>query len=579
MLFPTQLRRHAISSSLLVLFTSGFIAHDSSLAQSSTANGSDTAAAVASAAPRVSAWASPTATSLEAAGRLLNQATFGPTAADYYHVEQVGLAAYVTEQLNVQPYLMPATIPVVDYASNGGDCNGWSCDPEAWWWRDALFGNDQLRQRVAYALSKLFVVSYNEVDARYFPYYLNVLSKDAFGNWRTLMQDVATSGAMGTYLNSANSQAAPNGGHADENFAREMMQLFSIGTVALSQDGSVKTDAGGQPIPNYTAAIVQNFARAFTGYTFANDDCSQPTQARYYFWPQPPGQGCAMMPLDQYHDTSSKTLLRGQVLPSGQSAATDLSAAIDNVFEDPSLPPFVCRRLIQNLVKSNPTPGYISRIAALFINNGAGVRGDMATVIRGILLDPEARADDDPTHADPDGGVLRDPVLWWTSVLRAFQATQNLPAPFDGVYNNIFDLWLTDLGEDPHHAPSVFSFYAPDYTINAGSLNAPEFQLENSASLAWMMGHMQDVIDDNFGPLLINEFHVNVSATSPIGKIAAQQGAGPLVDALNALLLHGTMSDQMRSAIVDAVSPFDTDVMIRNAIFLVVTSPQYRVML
>jgi len=522
-----------------------------------------------------------TSTSLQAAGRILNQATFGPIVSDYTHVEQVGIAGYVSEQLNTPPYLMPSVIPAADYSGDGGDCtSGWTCDPEFWWWHNALFGQDQLRQRVAYALSKLFVVSYSEVDARYFPYYLNVLSKDAFSNWFTLMRDVSISGAMGTYLNSANSQAAPPGGHADENFAREMMQLFSIGTVALNQDGSLKRNAEGNTIPNYTPAIVQSFARAYTGYTFANDDCSQPAQPMYYWWPDPPGAGCAMQPIDQYHDTGAKTLLRGETLPPGQGAAADFTAALSNVFNDPSLPPFVCRRLIQNLVKSNPSPAYISRVAAVFIDNGSNVRGDMTAVIRAILMDPEARADDTAaTPTDPHGGLMRDPVLWWASVMRSLGAKQNLPAPYDGIYDNQFDLWLTDLGESQHDAPSVFSFYSPNFSIDGGSLYAPEFQLENSASLAWMMLHVQDAIDNVFYLPVANEFSLDLSATSQLGVIAAEQGPAGLVEALNALLLHGTMSSEMSSTIVSAIGGLDTATMVRNAVFLVVSSPQYRVML
>ncbi len=513
-----------------------------------------------------------------AAGRILNQATFGPNVSDYLHVQQVGIAAYVNEQLAIAPYLMPAVIPAADYTPTNGDCYVWACDPEAWWWHDVIFGQDQLRQRVAYALSKLFVVSYSEVDPRYFPYYLDVLSNDAFGNWYTLMQDVSTSGAMGTYLNSANSQALASG-HDDENFAREMMQLFSIGTVALNQDGSVKLDANGKSIPNYTPANVQAFARAFTGYTFANDDCSQPAKPLYYWWPQPPGAGCAMQPLDQYHDADVKTLLRGQVLPAGQDTATDFNAALLNVFNDPSLPPFVCRRLIQNLVKSNPSPDYISRIAAVFINNGSGVRGDMKAVLRAILLDTEARADDATTNADPNGGLLRDPVLWWASIMRSLEATQGANVPYDMEYESRFDASLTDLGENPHTAPSVFSFYSPTFTINNGALSAPEFQIENSASISWMILHLQDAVDDHFGLTSMSEFELDLSATSQLGIIAAQQGPGSLVSALNWLLLHGTMSDEMSSAILTAVSGLDTATMVRNAVFLVVSSPQYRVIL
>jgi uncharacterized protein (DUF1800 family) len=416
------------------------------------------------------------------------------------------------------------------------------------------------------------------VDARYFPYYFNALSQDAFGNWSTLMQDVSLSGAMGTYLNTANSQAAAADGHADENFARELMQLFSIGTVALNQDGSVKLDSTGHSISNYNATTVQNFARAFTGFTFANNDCSQPKIPLYYWWQTPPGQNCPMQPIEKYHDTGAKTLLRGEVLPAGQSAEADFKAALLNVFNDPSLPPFVCRRLIQNLVKSNPSPAYISRVAGVFINDGSGVRGDMKAVIRAILLDPEARADDTATTINADDGIMRDPILWYASILRTLEATQNLPAPDYGVYASHFDVSLTDLGEDPHSPPSVFSYYTPNYSINNGSLYAPEFQIENSASLAWMILHAQDAIDNKFGGVT-NEFTLDLSATSPLGVIAAKQGPQALVSTLNMLLLHGTMSSSMSSAILTAIKGLDPATMVRNAVFLIVTSPQYRIMI
>ncbi len=516
--------------------------------------------------------------SLNAAGRILNQTTFGPTVGELTSVEQIGVAAYVAQQLNVAPFLLPNVIPTADYQI--GDCNdGWPCVLEAGWWEDVLFGQDQLRQRVAFALSKLFVVSFSEVDPRYYPYYLNALSNDAFGNWFNLMQDVALSGAMGTYLNMANSLAPTSGGEADENFARELMQLFSIGTVALNQDGSTKLDANGNTIANYTPAMVQSFARAYTGYTFANANCSAPSAPQYYYWPSPPGQGCPMVPLNAYHDETQKTLLRGTTLPAGQSASADFTAALTNVFNDPSLPPFVCRRLIQNLVKSNPSPAYISRIAAVFINDGSGVRGDMKAVISAILLDPEARADDTATTPDTTGGLMRDPILWWASVLRSLQATQNLPFPDVSIYQQRFDLWLTDLGEDPHTESSVFSFYSPNNTINGGALYAPEFQLENSNSLSWMTTHGQDMIANNFDPETPNEFSLDLSATSPLGQLVSSQGPAALVSALNILLMHGTMSSAMSASIVTAIQGWDPATMVQNAVFLIVTSPQYRIMI
>ena len=214
----------------------------------------------AASAVNLTSYPSSTSTSLAAAGRLLDQASFGPTINSIYNVEALGVPGYIDQQLQMQPTLMPSTVPAGTYGI--ADCSSfWTCYPEAWWWELALFAPDQLRQRVAFSLSKIFVVSENGVDGRYMPYYYNVLMNDAFGNWQNLMSDIAYSPAMGTYLNSANSTAAVNGGHADENFARELMQLFSIGTVKLNQDGSLVLDGNGNPVPNYTPEIVQNFAR------------------------------------------------------------------------------------------------------------------------------------------------------------------------------------------------------------------------------------------------------------------------------------------------------------------------------
>ncbi len=521
-------------------------------------------------------YASQTSTSLLAAGRILDQASFGPTTDEILHVEQVGVSGYVNEQLKMPPTLMPNKVPAGTFGI--ADCSSfWTCYPEAWWWQNALWAPDQLRQRVAFALSKLFVVSESGVDGRYMPAYFNTLSKDAFGNWYQLMTDITYQPAMGTYLNSANSSAAMSGGHADENYGREFLQLFSIGTVALNQDGSLQLDANGNPIPNYTPAVVQNFARAYTGLTFARDDCSTPSSQNFYWWPDPPGQGCEMVPLDNLHDTRAKTLLRGQTLPSGQDTRADIAAALQNVFQDPSLPPFVCRRLIQYLVKSNPSPQYIARVAAVFIDDGSGTRGNMSAVIPALLLDPEARVDDAGGVPDPNTGHLKEPILWWAAVLRATQATSGTRLPYVGLYRGVFDLWLADLGE-PHHQPaSVFSYFSPNNTLSNSTLFAPEFQLENTNSISLMALHAQDMIDNHWDWTPANEMNLDLSATSSLGKVAASQGPGSLVDLLNALLLHGTMTVQMRSTIVTAISGLDPATMTRNAVYLIITSPEYRV--
>lgn len=521
-------------------------------------------------------WESPTSTSLQAAGRILNQASFGPTISDVFLVESIGVKKYVDEQLAQQPYQIPLanSAPVV-----AGDCGSFACTTEYYWWNDVLFGPDQLRQRVAFELSKLFVISTIGVDGRYLPNYLNILSRDAFGNWLTLMQDVTLSPAMGTYLNMANSTVPASGQSANENYARELMQLFSIGINALNQDGTEKRDSNGQAIPNYTQAQVQGFALAYTGWTFANVDCSTPEIPLGYWYGGPPGQNCPMVPLPWLHSTVQKNLLRGAMLPAGQSPQEDLKAALSNIFNDPSLPPFVCRRLIQALVLSNPSPGYISRVSQIFINNGTGIRGDMSSVLRAILLDPEARAGDTLSFEDPSGGKLRDPILWWASVMRAVGATSGAQLPNVGIYDSRFDVWMANLDEVPHAAPSVFSYFSPDYKPSANGLFGPEFQNENTSTVPWMALHLQDALNNNFNTsgVQASEFNLNLGPGNLWYAFATQTGALGLTNVLDALLMHGTMTLDMQQTIVQAVKNNDPETMVRNTIYLIATSPQYRV--
>src|SRR5271170_2992672 len=235
---------------------------------------------------------------------------------------------------------------------------------ESEWWQAVLTGSDQLRQRLAFILSELFVVSSDTVPGQGMNYYANLLAGDAFTNWYTIMNDVTLSPAMGIYLNMLGSYKPTATEIANENFARENMQLFNLGLNLLNQDGSLQLDASGNPIPTYTEAQVQAFARVYTGWGYANPDGSNsnlfiPTPNYYH----------AMVPAEQWHDQNPKTLLNGTTLPAGQTAEEDLAGGLTNIFNHSNLPPFVCEQLIQHLVTSNPSPAYVSRVAAMFINN------------------------------------------------------------------------------------------------------------------------------------------------------------------------------------------------------------------
>ena len=353
--------------------------------------------------------------------------------------------------------------------------------------------------------------------------------------------------------------------------------FFSLGINKLNQDGSLVLDANGAPIPNYTAAQIQNFALAFTGWTFANYDCSNLGYIVTYWYADPLGQTCPMVPLPAQHSTVAKALLRGVTLPAGQTPQQDLVGALQNIFLDPSLPPFVCTRLIQDLVKSNPSPAYVSRIAGVFVNDGTGVRGNMKAVIRALLLDPEARAGDSGV-VDPAAGRLRDPVQFWAAMMRGLLATSNAVWPNVAFMNQAFDLWLADFGEAPHAPGSVFSFYSPQFALQTRQL-APEFQNENGYTLHWLTLHVQDALDNNFnlsGPEA-KEFSLDLSMNSVLTQYAAQAGPTALVNLLDALLLHNTMTQDMQQAIVQAVSGDDPSTMTKNVAYLIVTSPQFRV--
>jgi uncharacterized protein (DUF1800 family) len=408
----------------------------------------------------------------------------------------------------------------------------------------------------------LFVISSDSDNATTITYYHNTLAQDAFTNFSTIMHDVTVSPGMGAYLNMLNSAKPPTGQIANENYARELMQLFTIGLFALNQDGTLQLDGSGNPIPTYTQAQVQAFARAYTGWTYATAAGGVPTK-----FPNGTANYLApMVAVETAHDTTAKTVLNGTVLPAGQTAEEDLDGALANIFAHTNVGPFVCQQLIQHLVTSTPSPGYVSRIAAVFANNGKGVRGDMQAVIRAILEDQEARAGDtDPTY---DGGHLREPILWITNYLRAVGFT-NTDA--NGSYFSLSN-YSNNLSERPYRSGSVFNFFPPSYVIPQTKLNAPEFDLENTASAILRLSLADSLVNNK-----ITGFSVDLSATSTLGQIAAAN-PGNLVDTLGVMFMHGQMPANMRSEILNSISGLATAQKVRVATYLVITSSQYKVM-
>ena len=493
-----------------------------------------------------------------AAARLLDQTTFGPTTSLIQQVQQEGVTAWLTQQYNTPQTVLPV-IPAVLPAYTGS--SGSMAESE--WWQTVITGNDQLRQRVAFALSQLFVISTDTVTGWDVQYYMNTLAQDAFSNWYTIMNDVTLSPGMGHYLDMLNSAKPTPTLIADENYARENMQLFNLGLNLINQDGSLQLDANGNPIPTYTEAQVQAFARAYTGWTYANADGSTPAGFN-----NPPNYYHPLVAVESEHDENPKTLLNGTVLPAGQTAEEDLASALGNVFQHANLPPFVCQQLIQHLVKSEPSPAYVSRVAAVFINDGNNVRGDMQAVLTAIFTDPEARAGD--TAPQPSDGHLREPILWTTDVMRGLGFVNIDP---NNYWENL-SIKTATLGERPFQSPAVFNFFPPNYVIPGRSLNAPEFGLENTANVITRL-----TLANYFVANQIGGFNVDLSATSPLGQIALSHGPAALVNALSNLFLYGTMDSSTSAAITSEISTVtDPAQQVRLGVYLVVTSPEYLIL-
>jgi len=491
----------------------------------------------------------------EAADRFLGQATFGPTTALITQVQQSGFQGFLNQQFALAPtaYATPAPSETnVDQVQNR-------------FFVHAITAPDQLRQRVAFALSEIFVVSGTTVaNPTGYTQYLTALQNDAFTNYRQIMQDVTLSPVMGHYLDMVdNGKPTASTDHANENFAREMVQLFTIGTAMLNSDGSQQTDSTGEPIPTYSQATVEAFSLAYTGWTYPTAPGATPQEYNPPYWI---GQ---MVADDANHDTTAKQLLQypgvanGGALPAGQTAMEDLNGALDNIFNHPNVGPFICRQLIQHLVTSNPSPAYVQRIAAVFANNGSGVRGDMKAVVTAILLDSEARRGDDPSTANPGDGHLQEPVLFIAGIYRALGATTdgtNLPY-FAGT-----------MGEPPLEAPSVFNFFSPSFMIPGTQLNGPEFQILTTATA---------LARANF----VNSFvYGTIPNTAVDFSPLAAQTSNPtqLLASLSALMMHGTMSSDMQSSIITAmqvIEPGSTQAkqQAQMALYLVATSSQYQV--
>ena len=504
--------------------------------------------------------------------RLLQQATFGPTAAAVDHVKSVGAAAFVAEQL-AAPVSHYSTYP---YVPVGGAATYCATDPDPFcardyyslflvqndFFRQAIGGADQLRQRVAFALSQVLVTSGLDVNFAYaMSGYQQAFRDLAFGNYADVLARVTLSPVMGDYLNMVNNDKPQGEVQPNENYARELMQLFSIGVWELNADGTLLTDANGAPIPTYDQDTIEGYAHVFTGWTYPPLPGQQPRthNPRNYLAP--------MVGVESNHDTGSKELLNDSVSPAGLPMAADLANALGSVFQHPNVGPFIARALIQKLVTGDPTPQYVGRVAAVFANNGSGIRGDLSAVVAAVLLDPEARG---AQKIDPGYGKLREPVLYLTGLARA------LDAKSDGVF---LSQQSAALGQSLFNPPSVFNYYPPTYVVPGTQSIGPEFALQNSSTAINRYNAANTLAFGVIAPLATLP---GATGTQPdwSALTALGQNADALVDRLDTLLLNGTMPASMHAAVVTAVNAVpqsDPLTRAKTALYLVGSSSFYQV--
>ena len=558
--------------------------------------------------------------------RFLEQATWGPRGddSDLQHIRSVGIAAYINEQFNTPPLFNDSSDPLFlvssDYPASPPYPQFYPASPPApacdsvcqrdfyslyplqrQFMLNALTQQDQLRQRVSFAFHKFIVVGGQQLNSNqpfWFAPYLQTIDRNSFGNFRTMLYEITLNPGMGEYLNmrgnSVVNRANPT---PNENYAREIMQLFSIGVDVLNQDGTPVLDAQGNRVPSYDQTTIANLARVFTGWDLDANKISvvdgTATVANYQDPMVPNGNR-------NRYDIAQKTLLTDinhanpvvvpacancttgtsaqQTAATQAYAVTSLNTAIDNLFNHPNTGPYVCSQLIHQMVTSNPSPAYVGRCSAAFANNGSGVRGDIKAVITAILLDPEARG---AAKTDPNYGHLREPVLLMTHLLRAFNATSDgvLVTSSPGSFSN-------NMGQNVFNPPTVFSYFPSDYGLPGTNLVGPEFGILDTSTTYQRTNFMNTLFLANSGNgIPIN--NPNRPAGTQLNYSTYQALAGnpqQLVDALNTRLMHGTMSQAMNANIVATVTAITnanatTQALQRTqtAIYLVATSAQYQV--
>lgn len=563
-----------------------------------------------------------------AAARFLSQATFGNTYAEIQKVANQSIEKWLDEQLamsnsfRIETYVKNLHQSMVDSLNIKNNVNtntltnvgvsNWHFD--AAWFQGCMTAPDQLRWRVSFALSEILVTSrVSAFDGN--PYalasYYDVLLDNSFGNYRTLLDKITYHPAMGSYLTFLNNHATDVGKqtYPDENYAREIMQLFSIGLYQLNLDGTEKKDNNGQLIPTYNNDDIANLAKVFTGLSWgdgtylginAKDNWSYTKRMKFYGidssdakknpWKTSPR-------IVDGHERGTKTFLSSSVDPTASRSAmqgeADIQDALNIIFNHPNVGPFVSRRLIQRLISSNPSPAFIQRIATVFNNNGSGVRGDLKSVIRAILLDPEARnCCGDETDAF---GKLREPFVRYMNLIKGLNLTAT-----GGVFRNAMVRVYDQTAQRPLSSPSVFNFYSPDYIPNGPLKDAgkvgPEFQLLSSQTLTGYFNALNDWLvnddpTDYYGLFTGETYKPNQDPkfnTVADYVLTRNDKLPQLLDKYNLILANGRLSTESLNTISQAIKgmPYSEDAngilntneayrRVRLAIFLIMTSPEY----
>ena len=519
-------------------------------------NGSEGTADLAGTGPDAAAQAVVVPTQSEAA-RFLTQATFGPTSKEIQRLSGMTYAAWIDDQ-----YAKPQTLhrlymnqAAADLQAVGQQLSRTNFFDS--YWSQAIGGEDQLRQRAAFALSETFVISFTDATLTNQPRgvasYYDTLGDNAFGNFRKLLEDVSLHPMMGIYLTwIANQKEDPVTSRVpDLNYAREITQLFTIGEWKLNPDGSNVLGADGKPVPAYTGADLSGMSQVLTGFSwYAGPNLTDRTNRRFNgFDPNVERDWRPMQAYNEYapntafHSVSQKSFL-GVVIPAQTQADSegDLKIMLDTLFNHPNVGPFIGKQLIQRLVTSNPSPAYVARVTAAFNDNGSGVRGDMKAVWRAILLDPEARM----TSASASYGKVREPVVRLGNFMRAFNATST-----SGRYTGIglTDDPATSLNQTPMFSPTVFNFFRPGYVptskvITDAGLVVPELQITHDVSVAGYMNYMRSIATVNAS----RDIQQDYSA-----ELALADDPGALVDRMNLLLFSGGMPDALKTTLVATV--------------------------